>query len=97
MKFPETDFIDIKLVKPVASRKNVGRQLIVALDNSDGDFEMLEYTTEGAKSPRLGLLVHHTDGVREYAYDHPSKVGQLEQGLDQAKDRGWVLIDMKND
>ena len=97
MKLPEVDFIDDKAGKPVGISRFIGRQPIVAFGNSDGDFEMLQYTTEGAKSPRLGLIVHHTDAEREYAYDHPSKVGQLERGLEQAKSQGWVLIDMKND
>jgi hypothetical protein len=97
MKLPEVDFIDDGPGKPVGIARFIGRRPIIAFGNSDGDFEMLEYTTEGAKSPQLGLLVHHTDGVREYAYDYPSKVGQLKRGLDEAAQRGWIVIDMKKD
>jgi hypothetical protein len=97
MKLPEVDFIDDGPGKPVGIERFIGRKPIIAFGNSDGDFEMLEYTTEGEKSPRLGLLVHHTDGVREYAYDYPSKVGQLKRGLDEAAQQGWIVIDMKKD
>jgi hypothetical protein len=99
MKLPEVDFIDDGPGKPVGISRFIGRRPIIAFGNSDGDFEMLQYTTSEPKDsyPRLGLIVHHTDAEREYAYDHPSKVGQLERGLEQAKQRGWVLIDMKKD
>lgn len=97
LKLPAVDFVDDGPGKPVGIQRFIGQQPIIAFGNSDGDFEMLEYTTSGTTKPRLGLLVHHTDGVREYAYDHPSKVGQLERGLEQAQERGWVVIDMKND
>jgi hypothetical protein len=97
MKLPEVDFIDDGPGKPVGIARFIGRRPIIAFGNSDGDFEMLQYTTEGEKSPRLGLLVHHTDAEREYAYDHPSEVGQLERGLEEAPKQGWVVIDMKKD
>jgi phosphoglycolate phosphatase-like HAD superfamily hydrolase len=99
MKLPEVDFIDDKAGKPVGISRFIGRRPIMAFGNSDGDFEMLQYTTSEPKEwyPRLGLLVHHTDAQREYAYDNPSNVGQLERGLEAAKAQGWVLIDMKND
>jgi hypothetical protein len=100
MKLPEVEFIDDGPGKPVGISRFIGRRPIIAFGNSDGDFEMLEYTT--MKEPkdsysRLGLIVHHTDAVREYAYDYPSKVGQLKRGLEAAKEQGWVLIDMKSD
>ncbi len=97
LKLPAVDFVDDGPGKPVGIQRFIGQQPIIAFGNSDGDYEMLEYTTSGATKPRLGLLVHHTDAVREYAYDHPSKVGQLERGLEQAQERGWIVIDMKND
>jgi hypothetical protein len=100
MRLPEVDFIDDKVGKPVGINSHIGQQPIIAFGNSDGDYEMLEWTTTGQPDkghPRLGLFVHHTDAVREYAYDHPSKVGQLKRGLEDAKAKGWVMIDMKND
>jgi len=68
----------------------------MAFGNSDGDFEMLEWTTTGP-GPRFGALLHHTDAEREFAYDRKSPVGKLDRGLDEAGKRGWVLIDMARD
>ena len=99
MRLPEVNFIDDKSGKPVGINSHIGRRPIIAFGNSDGDFEMLEWTTSDSSDtrPRLGLFVHHTDAVREYAYDRDSKIGQLKRGLDEAPERGWVVIDMKND
>jgi phosphoserine phosphatase len=96
VKLPEVNFIDDKAGKPVGIRQYIGRKPIMAVGNSDGDFEMLEYVTAG-DGPSLGVLVHHTDADREYAYDRDSPFGRLAKGLDEAKERGWVLVDMKND
>ena len=63
---------------------------------SDGDQEMLEWTTAG-NGARFGLLVHHTDAVREWAYDRDSRVGKLDKALDAAPKWGWNIMDMKND
>jgi hypothetical protein len=68
----------------------------MAFGNSDGDFQMLEWTTSGS-GPRFGLLVHHTDGEREWAYDRDSHVGKLNKGLDEGPDRGWIIVSMKDD
>ena len=57
---------------------------------------MLEWTTAG-KGPRFGMIVHHTDAEREYAYDRKSSVGRLDKALDMAADTDWVVVDMKND
>jgi phosphoglycolate phosphatase-like HAD superfamily hydrolase len=96
VRLPEVEFIDDKAGKPVGIQKFIGRRPILAFGNSDGDFEMLEYTTSGP-GPRLGLIVHHDDGEREYAYDRKSPVGRLERGLDEAAQRGWVVVSMKSD
>ena len=96
VRLPEIEFIDDKAGKPVGINRYIGRQPILAAGNSDGDFEMLEYTTSGS-GPRLGLIVHHDDGEREYAYDRKSPVGRLERGLDEAAQRGWVVVSMKDD
>lgn len=93
---PEVDLIDDKAGKPVGIGRAIGRRPVIAVGNSDGDFEMLEWTTT-APGPRLGLLVHHTDGGREYAYDRTSRVGRLSRGLDEAAARSWVVADMKAD
>jgi phosphoglycolate phosphatase-like HAD superfamily hydrolase len=96
VRLPELSFIDDKTGKPVAINLHIGRRPIMAFGNSDGDFEMLEWTTAG-DGPRLGVLVHHTDAEREWAYDRKSHIGRLDRGLDEAAARGWVLVDMKDD
>ena len=96
MRQPEIDFIDDEAGKPVGIHKFIGRRPILAVGNSDGDFEMLEWTTSG-EGARLGLLIHHTDAEREWAYDRDSHVGRLARGLDEAVERGWIVVDMKND
>ena len=93
MKDPGILFIDDKAGKPLAIEARIGKRPILAAGNSDGDFEMLEWTTAGA-GPRLGILIHHTDGEREFKYDRKSPVGQLSRGLDEGPDRGWVVVDM---
>ncbi|MXU65265.1 HAD family hydrolase [Oceanomicrobium pacificus] len=95
-KDPGILFIDDKAGKPVGIDMHIGRRPIFAAGNSDGDFEMLEWSTAG-EGPRLGLIVHHTDAEREWAYDRDSHVGQLVRGLDEGPDRGWVLVDMAAD
>jgi phosphoglycolate phosphatase-like HAD superfamily hydrolase len=95
-RLPEIEFIDDKAGKPLGINRYIGRLPILAFGNSDGDFEMLEYTTS-APGPRLGLIVHHDDGEREYAYDRKSPVGRLERGLDEAAQRGWVVVSVKDD
>jgi len=96
VRLPELDFIDDKAGKPVGINQHIGRRPILAFGNSDGDFEMLEWTTAG-EGPRLGVIVHHDDAGREYAYDRKSHIGRLDRGLDEASTRGWVVISMKND
>ena len=96
VRLPDIEFIDDKGGKPVGIDRFIGRRPILAFGNSDGDFEMLEYTT-GGPGPRLGLLVHHDDAEREYAYDRKSPVGSLARGLDEAPVRGWTVVSMKGD
>ena len=96
LRLPELDFIDDKAGKPVGIQKFIGRRPIAAFGNSDGDLQMLQWATAGP-GRRLGLIVHHTDGEREVAYDRESHIGRLDKALDQAPDRGWVVVDMKQD
>jgi phosphoglycolate phosphatase-like HAD superfamily hydrolase len=95
-RLAEVDLIDDGPGKPVGIQQVIGRRPIMAFGNSDGDFQMLEWTTSG-KGPRFGLIVHHTDDKREWAYDRGSHIGKLERGLDEAPKRGWILVDMKQD
>jgi phosphoglycolate phosphatase-like HAD superfamily hydrolase len=96
VRLPEIDFVDDKAGKPVGIHKFIGRRPVAAFGNSDGDFEMLEWTTS-APGGRLGVLVHHDDAEREYAYDRKSAFGKLERGLDEAGARGWLVVSMKKD
>ena len=95
-RLPEIDFIDDKEGKPVSINKFIGRRPVFASGNSDGDLQMLQYTTTG-KGRRFALYLHHTDSVREYAYDRDSHIGRLDKGLDEAKEKGWTVISMKDD
>jgi hypothetical protein len=96
VRLPELDFIDDKAGKPVGIHKFIGRRPIAAFGNSDGDLQMIQWTTAG-KGARFGLYVHHTDAEREFAYDRNSHVGRLDQGLIQAANNGWTVVDMKKD
>jgi phosphoserine phosphatase len=90
------DLIDDGPGKPVGITRLIGRKPVMAFGNSDGDFEMLEYTT-AQKGARFGLFVHHTDAGREYAYDRKTPFGKLDRGLDEAPKRGWVIVSIKDD
>ena len=97
---PALDFFDDKAGKPVSINKYIGRRPIACFGNSDGDREMLMWTTLGRADgrPAFGLIVHHTDAEREFAYDRQHVLsGQLDKGLDEAPLYGWMLVDMKND
>ncbi|WP_461505552.1 HAD family hydrolase [Rhodopirellula baltica] len=96
VRLPEIDFIDDREGKPVGIHSHIGRRPILAAGNSDGDWQMLQYTTID-HSPSFGLIVHHTDGEREWAYDRESHIGQLDKALDDAKQKGWTVVDMKQD
>ncbi len=93
---PELNFVDDKAGKPVGIQQHIGRRPIFAAGNSDGDFEMLQWTTAGA-GPRFGIIVHHDDAKREWAYDRDSPIGHLARGLDEGPKLGWRIISMKND
>ncbi len=93
---PEVFFVDDKAGKPVGILRHIGREPVIAFGNSDGDYEMLDYVTHG-DGPDLGLIVHHTDAVREWAYDRDSHIGTLARALDAAPAEGWLLIDMAKD
>ncbi len=96
VQLPEVNFVDDNDGKPVGIYQYIGRRPIASFGNSDGDFEMLQYTKAGS-GLRLGALVHHTDNKREWAYDRKSPYGRLDKALDSAQTNGWMLIDMKKD
>jgi hypothetical protein len=96
VRLPEIHSIDDGAGKPVGINLFIGRRPVMAFGNSDGDFEMLEWTMSGP-GPRFGLIVHHTDAEREYAYDREAHFGRLAKALDEAPRRGWTVADMKKD
>jgi len=98
VRLPELNFIDDKAGKPVGINQHIGRRPIAAFGNSDGDLQMLQWTAAGA-GPRFGLIVHHTDADREWAYDRtgPPGCSGLDRALVEAKTRGWTVVSMKDD
>jgi phosphoglycolate phosphatase-like HAD superfamily hydrolase len=96
MRLPELDFVDDKDGKPIAINRIIGRRPIAAFGNSDGDLQMLQWTA-GGPGATFCLYVHHTDAVREYAYDKNSEIGRLDLGLTAAAKNGWTVVDMRND
>lgn len=97
IKLPELNFIDDKEGKPVGIHQYIGKRPVFASGNSDGDYQMLQWTTTATGYPRFGLYLHHTDSIREWAYDRESHVGRLSKGLDDAEKNGWTVIDMAKD
>jgi len=93
VRLPKVDFVDDNEGKPVGIHKFIGRRPLLAFGNSDGDLQMLQWTAAG-DGPRFLGLVHHTDAEREWAYDRESPVGRLDRALDEAREKGWTLVDM---
>jgi phosphoglycolate phosphatase-like HAD superfamily hydrolase len=96
VKLPAVDFVDDKEGKPIGIQRVIGRRPLAAFGNSDGDLQMLQWACARAGA-RFCLYVHHTDAVREWAYDRQSSIGRLDQGLDEAKAKGWTVVSMKDD
>jgi phosphoglycolate phosphatase-like HAD superfamily hydrolase len=96
MKTAKIEFVDDGPGKPVGINRFIGRRPIFAFGNSDGDLQMLQWTTAGTGA-RFAGIVHHTDAEREYAYDRQSKIGKLDKALDEATAKGWTVVDMKRD
>lgn len=77
--------------KPVNINRYIGKKPLIAVGNSDGDIEMMEYTVIG-QSSSLALLVHHDDEEREYSYTQGT-----EKALELAKKYNWKVISIKQD
>jgi phosphoglycolate phosphatase-like HAD superfamily hydrolase len=95
-KLPEVHHFDDNVGKPVGIHQFIGRRPIAAFGNSDGDLQMLQWTTAGSGA-RFALIVHHTDAEREWAYDRTSSIGRLDKALDEAQAKGWTVVNMKQD
>jgi len=96
IRLPEIEFIDDKEAKPVGIQSHIGRRPIMAFGNSDGDLQMLQWTTAGSH-PHFALLVHHNDPTREWSYDRKARVGTLDKAWDEARAEGWTVVSMKDD
>ena len=96
VRLPELNFMNDNVGKPIGINQHIGRRPIASFGNSDGDLQMLQWTTAG-EGARFALYVHHTDAEREWAYDRKSSIGKLDKGLDEAKKNGWTVVDMKKD
>ena len=96
IKLAEIDYVDDKDVKPLNIQKIIGKKPIFASGNSDGDLQMLQWTASNSYKS-FKLYVHHTDELREWAYDRESSIGRLDVGLDEAAAHNWTVIDMKRD
>jgi hypothetical protein len=96
IKLPSIDFVDDKEGKPIAIHSRIGRRPIAAFGNSDGDLQMLQWTSAGSGA-RFALFVHHDDAAREFAYDRADTLQQFDKGWDEAVARGWTVVSMKND
>ena len=97
LRLPQINFVDDGPGKPVGINAHIGQRPIAAFGNSDGDLQMLEWTTKGAATLCLALIVHHTDGEREYAYDRNTHFGKLDKALEAAKLNNWTVASMKDD
>ena len=97
IKLPELNFIDDKEGKPVGIHQHIGKRPVFTVGNSDGDYAMLQWTATATDYPRFGMIVHHTDSVREWAYDRDSHIGKLDKGLEDAAKYNWKIADMKRD
>ncbi|MFZ1321516.1 MAG: HAD family hydrolase [Ignavibacteria bacterium] len=96
LRLPEINFVDDNEGKPVGIHQFIGNIPAVSVGNSDGDLEMMQWTASG-KGKKFMLYIHHTDDVREWAYDKDSYVGRFDKGLVEAAKNGWTVVDMKND
>jgi len=93
---PTLQLLDDGPGKPAGIYAFIGRRPVLAFGNSDGDQQMLQWTNARA-GPHLMGLVHHTDSTREWRYDRQSHIGKLDNALDEATARKWVVVDMKSD
>ncbi len=96
VRMPEIEFIDDKEGKPVNIERIIGKIPAIAFGNSDGDLAMLQYTASGGTNRLMGYI-HHTDSIREYAYDRESHIGKLDKGMDEAIEKNWLVVDMAKD
>ncbi|MHA7943243.1 HAD family hydrolase [Formosa sp. 3Alg 14/1] len=89
-------YVDDKAGKPQAIHRFIGKKPVFCGGNSDGDQAMMQYTSS-SKYKSMCVILHHTDGEREFEYDTKTLSGHLETALVEAKEKNWLVVDMKND
>src|SRR4051794_96148 len=87
----EMEVFDDGPVKPVRIWSRIGARPLVAVGNSNGDTQMLEYAN-GRNGAALRLLLLHDDDEREFAY-----TAGAEEVLERAKADNWSVVSMKTD
>jgi phosphoglycolate phosphatase-like HAD superfamily hydrolase len=79
--------------KPANIQLHIGKVPVIAVGNSDGDLQMLEYADDNNPTGKsLKILIHHDDPIREFSYDKGA-----EKVLEESKKRNWNIISMKDD
>jgi phosphoglycolate phosphatase-like HAD superfamily hydrolase len=90
------EFLDDGPIKPVRIWGRTGRRPILAVGNSNGDIQMLQYAqarlSSGSSGSALCMLLRHDDADREFDY-----VAGAEKALDEAKAKDWTVISMRGD
>ncbi|HET8930450.1 MAG TPA: HAD family hydrolase [Acidimicrobiales bacterium] len=80
-------------------QSQLGRAPILAVGNSAGDREMLEWASAGGgDNSGLALLIDHDDADREFAYaGSAATFADVEPITEVAERLGWVTVSMRND
>ncbi len=92
---PKIAFVDDGPGKPEGINRFIGLRPIFAFGNSDGDWQMLQWTAAGSGVRFMGI-VHHTNGEHEYAYTR-QPFNTLDKAMEEANAQGWVVVDMERD
>ncbi len=95
-RMPLIQSINDREVKVENIHTFIGKKPVFAAGNSDGDLEMLQFTDSNTY-PSFKLLVHHTDSIREFAYDRKTIAGKLGEALDEAIEKKWTIVDIEKD
>jgi phosphoglycolate phosphatase-like HAD superfamily hydrolase len=83
--------------KVVSIHAHIGRRPLVAIGNSAGDREMLEFAHTG-ELPSLCVVIDHDDAEREYEYGGEALTNpDAEPILTTAERFGWTVVSMRSD
>ena len=91
MRTDKIQSVNDKYIKPSNISLHIGKKPIFAAGNSDGDYEMMQYTLSG-EGPSMAIIVHHDDEQREYKYMHGT-----EKAIAHADSIGWHIVSMKKE